>query len=69
MNALKDALTKAGFAGFAELPTRELKRRWLLREGLISTLPIKQVRLHLGVVRTSGGLQICQEEYRRRVGE
>lgn len=75
MNAMKDAMAKAGFdvdrwegARAAQI-VDPARRRLMIELGLKPRIePIKQVRVSRGVVRTSGGLQLSVESYEGRNG-
>jgi hypothetical protein len=69
MDAMKAAFERAGFDEFEKQKSHEAKNRWLLKNGLRSVLPIKQVHLHLGLTRTKGGMLVLNECYvTRRAG-
>lgn len=69
MNAMTQAMEKAGFKDFAEQTTHERKVKWLFENGLRSVLPIKQVKLHLGVVVMPSGVVTLDERYVTKRGE
>jgi hypothetical protein len=69
MDGMKLALEKAGFDEYAKQRTHDAKNHWLLKNGLRTILPIKQVRLHLGARRTEGGVWLLDECFVTRVRE
>jgi len=62
MDTMKAALEKVGFGEFEKQKTEVARVRWLFENGLRSVLPIKQTRLHLGLVKL-GALTVADERY------
>ena len=63
MDTMKHAFEKAGFDAFVKVREAGGRRRWLAMNGLLAVAPVKEVKLHLGVKRTEGGVTVCEEQY------
>lgn len=63
MDSMRQAFEAVGFDGFVKVHEAGGKRRWLAMNGLLVVAPVKEVKLHLGLSKTSGGVEVCDERY------